>query len=306
MGYSIISVFTFHKQLPYLKPLKDAENREKFQWLPNDELAFQKCKAAIRDAKILHSPNMATALSNYLSFTLCTDASGDAIGSVLLQNHKVVGFYSRTLKGVERNYVALDLEALAILSSLKHFKVLLYGLPITIITDHKPLTSFLTKKDLSARLTRWMIQLQAVQLNIVHSPGKENYVADCLSRCIQPEPISPQDDVEEFPEEHIIAIETTTAMLNEPWTNLPNRMEWSAFQESDNKLNQLMKAIKNDDWSILTSCPEMNFLLKQKSNLIINDKHQLTTKDGKLILSHTLANKVALFCHKNHESYSNI
>uniref|UniRef100_A0A0N5C6J7 Integrase_H2C2 domain-containing protein n=1 Tax=Strongyloides papillosus TaxID=174720 RepID=A0A0N5C6J7_STREA len=67
-----------------------------------------------------------------------------------------------------------------------------------------------------------------------------------------------------------------------------------------------MKAIKNDDWSILTSCPEMNFLLKQKSNLIINDKHQLTTKDGKLILSHTLANKVALFCHKNHESYSNI
>uniref|UniRef100_A0A0N5BED5 Integrase catalytic domain-containing protein n=1 Tax=Strongyloides papillosus TaxID=174720 RepID=A0A0N5BED5_STREA len=157
---------------------------------------------------------MATALSNYLSFTLCTDASGDAIGSVLLQNHKVVGFYSRTLKGAERNYVALDLEALAILSSLKHFKVLLYGLPITIITDHKLLTSLLTKKDLSARLTRWMIQLQAFQLNIVYSPGKENYVADCLCRCIQPEPISPQDDVEEFPEEHIIAIETTTAIMN--------------------------------------------------------------------------------------------
>uniref|UniRef100_A0A0K0FRW9 Integrase_H2C2 domain-containing protein n=1 Tax=Strongyloides venezuelensis TaxID=75913 RepID=A0A0K0FRW9_STRVS len=53
-------------------------------------------------------------------------------------------------------------------------------------------------------------------------------------------------------------------------------------------------------------CPEMKFLMKQKLNLIINDKHQLTTKDGKLILSHKLANKVALFCHKNHESYSHI
>uniref|UniRef100_A0A0K0FRX0 Retrotransposon-like protein 1 (inferred by orthology to a human protein) n=1 Tax=Strongyloides venezuelensis TaxID=75913 RepID=A0A0K0FRX0_STRVS len=135
---------------------------------------------------------MATALSNKENFTLCTDASGDAIGSVLLQNHKVVGFYSRTLKEARRNYVALDLEALAILLSLKHFK---------------------------------MIQLQSFQLNIVYSPGKENYVADCLSRCIQLEPLSSQDDVEEFPEEHIIAIETTTEMINTPWTNLSNRME---------------------------------------------------------------------------------
>ncbi|KAM8718934.1 hypothetical protein ACLKA7_011611 [Drosophila subpalustris] len=55
-------------------------------------------------------------------------------------------------------------------------------MPFTVITDHASLQWLTTLKDLSGRLARWSLSLQAFNFNVAHSKGKDNVVADMLSR----------------------------------------------------------------------------------------------------------------------------
>ncbi len=75
------------------------------------------------------------------TFTLYTDASGAGVGGCLhiTRDGKElpVAFFSRQLKKAEKNYSVTELEALAIVSSIRHFNYHLYGRPVTIITDHR-------------------------------------------------------------------------------------------------------------------------------------------------------------------------
>jgi len=58
---------------------------------------------------------------------------------------------------VELNYEVHDKELLAIVEAFRHWRVYLkgYAYEISVITDHKNLTTFLTTKVLERRLARW-------------------------------------------------------------------------------------------------------------------------------------------------------
>ena len=77
-----------------------------------------------------------------------TDASGVAIGAVLLQkvpgssSFHPVAYFSKKLKQAECNYSATDREMLAIVEALGHWRHYLHGLQFVVKTDHKPLTFF--------------------------------------------------------------------------------------------------------------------------------------------------------------------
>ena len=66
------------------------------------------------------------------------------------------------------------------------------------------------------RITRWMLLLQEFYITIVDKPGKDNVVADFLSRInTNGENLLVEDN---FPDEHIFAISTLT-----PWyANISN------------------------------------------------------------------------------------
>ncbi|MGR0243409.1 hypothetical protein ACUWC2_28340, partial [Klebsiella pneumoniae] len=51
-------------------------------------------------------------------------------------------------------------------------------------TDHKPLLWVHGLKETSARVTKWKERLATYNFTIEHIKGKENVVADCLSRNI--------------------------------------------------------------------------------------------------------------------------
>ena len=55
----------------------------------------------------------------------------------------------------------------------------------TIITDHASLKWLMSLRDLSGRLARWSLQLQAYNFHIEHRKGSENVVADMLSRAVE-------------------------------------------------------------------------------------------------------------------------
>ena len=82
----------------------------------------------------------------------------------------------------ERNYLTHDLELAAVVFALKQWRHYLYGVKCEIYTDHRSLQYVFTQKDLKLRQRRWMELLKDYDITILYHPGKENVVADALSR----------------------------------------------------------------------------------------------------------------------------
>ncbi len=121
-------------------------------------------------------------------FVLVTDASKWGVGAILYQKQeeemRVIGYASRTTKPAEKNYHSSKLEFLALKWSVTEaFQEYLYYAPeFSVYTDNNPLTYILTTSKLNACGQRWVNELASYNFNIHYKPGKENAVADCLSR----------------------------------------------------------------------------------------------------------------------------
>ena len=60
-------------------------------------------------------------------FVVCTEACGQGLGGVLMQDNHAIFYESRNLKGLGKNYATHDLELVAIVHALKMWKALLDG-----------------------------------------------------------------------------------------------------------------------------------------------------------------------------------
>lgn len=116
-------------------------------------------------------------------FDLTTDASSLGLGAVLSQGGRPITMISRTLKDRELNYATNERELLAIVWALQKLRNYLYGVKnLNIYTDHQPLTFAVSDRNSNAKIKRWKAFVDEHNANIFHKPGKENYVADALSR----------------------------------------------------------------------------------------------------------------------------
>jgi len=59
---------------------------------------------------------------------------------------------------------------------------MLYSTRFTVVTDTKALSFFLSQTNLHYRQTRWTMFLQSYDFDIIHRPGKDNVLAEALSR----------------------------------------------------------------------------------------------------------------------------
>jgi cleavage and polyadenylation specificity factor subunit 1 len=168
-----------HDHLTKLHKLsKRAKN---FSWPTECEQAFLKAKEALKNSTILVHPCMTSR------YALMTDASTHSIGAVLQQNvngiWQPLSFFSRKLTPTQAKYSTYDRELLAIYLAIKHFRYFIEGREFTVFTDHKPLTTALfTKSDRSPRQANHLDFISQFTSDIQYIPGKDNVVADYLSR----------------------------------------------------------------------------------------------------------------------------
>ena len=78
-----------------------------------------------------------------------------------------------------------DLELAAIVHALKMWRHYLLGRKFVLMTDHCGLRYLFDQPKLNTRQARWMALLSEFDFEIKHIKGKENKVADALSRSMK-------------------------------------------------------------------------------------------------------------------------
>jgi uncharacterized protein YaiI (UPF0178 family) len=115
-------------------------------------------------------------------FMVCTDASKQGFWAMLMQDGGVIDYASRKLKKHEELYVTHDLELAAIMLVLKLWRHYLVGRNFELKMDHQSLKNLFTQRDLNAKQRRWSEFMSEYDFGISYIKGKENVVADALSR----------------------------------------------------------------------------------------------------------------------------
>ena len=179
------------------------KKKNKWNWITEHSEAFNRLKR-----KIAEIP----CLAHYSSIrpnTITTDASTKGLGATLWQEQdigdlKPIAFASRFLSDTEKKYAINELELLAVVWGLEHFRLYIYGKPVKLLTDHQALVPLIKRnrsnKTYSARLTRWLDRLAHFTINVNHIAGKHLALTNYLSR----NPIAPAQNDDVYEEEYVI------------------------------------------------------------------------------------------------------
>ena len=163
-----------------LTPSTSKSAPPKVEWTDSMDDAF----SAIRELMCTNTKLVVPLPSD--TFSIVSDASGLGIGGVLQVRRDgewtAAAYYSRQTRGAETRYSATELEALALVETVSHFSYYLYGHNFYAYTDHHALLSLKNSERLNGRLKRLALKLQPWRVDIQYLPGKDNQLADALSR----------------------------------------------------------------------------------------------------------------------------
>nr|VZI41426.1 unnamed protein product [Spirometra erinaceieuropaei] len=132
--------------------------------------------------------NLLTKFKMTCPLTLMTDASSTAVGASIHQTVNGVlqplAFFSKKLSPAETRCSVFGRELLAVYLAIRHFRLFLDGREFVILIDHKSLVGALRASPdrHSPREIRHLDFISQFSCDIQHAHGKENVVADVLSR----------------------------------------------------------------------------------------------------------------------------
>ena len=141
--------------------------------------------------KIASAPVLAYPAFNK-DFVLETDASIQGLGAILSQlqsDDKLhpIAFANRALSPQEKNYSVTQLEMLAVVWAISHFRHYVYGNNLVVFTDHTTVKAILDAPNPSGKHARWWMWVYGSgvrDIQIKYRAGKTNQPADALSRSL--------------------------------------------------------------------------------------------------------------------------
>lgn len=147
-----------------------------FVWSTAQEEAFTILKDKLTHAPLLQLPDFSKM------FELECDASGIGLGGVLLQEGKPVAYFSEKLSGPSLNYSTYEKELYALVRTLETWQHYLWPKEFVIHSDHESLKHIRSQSKLNRRHAKWVEFIESFPYVIKHKKGKENVIADALSR----------------------------------------------------------------------------------------------------------------------------
>ncbi|XP_064210819.1 uncharacterized protein LOC135265341 [Tribolium castaneum] len=164
------------------KPLTNLTKKDvEWRWGEEQQDAFQRLRHLLSERPVL------AAYNSSFSTELHTDASKIGVGGILLQRQsdgelKPVFYFSRTTTPQEQVYHSYELETLAVVESIKRFRVYLLGVQFKVVTDCSAVRATFLKKDLVPRIARWWLAIQEYGMTVEYRPGVRMQHVDALSR----------------------------------------------------------------------------------------------------------------------------
>ncbi|XP_051133023.1 uncharacterized protein LOC127252761, partial [Andrographis paniculata] len=152
------------------------KKEDKFEWGSEQQNAFDTLKSKLTCAPVLALPDFSKP------FELDCDASGVGIGAVLSQEKKPVAFFSEKIHGAALNYSTYDKELYSLVRALQTWQHYLRPREFVVYTDHESLKHIKSQSKLSTRHIRWISFIDTFPYVVKYKKGKENIVADALSR----------------------------------------------------------------------------------------------------------------------------
>ena len=237
---------------------------------------------------------------------LSVDASPVGLAAILSQKDQETGtshiitYASRSLTETEQRYGQTEREALGIIWACEHLHLYIYGKPLTVYTDHKPLVSIFGNPSSKPppRIERWALRLQAYQLTVHYRKGDGN-PAYYLSR-------HPTKQITTASREQKIAKEYVNYIVS---TSTPKAMTVAEIEEAtkaDETLQAVSKAIETGDWyegSQQSGVDTAVFAAwqKVKNELTVGINPQVVLRGTRVALPSKLQQCVVNLAHEGHQ-----
>ena len=169
----------------------------RFTWNPECQVAFEYLKESLTCVPLLAYPDVNKP------FTLYTDASDTCVGAVLVQSddtdtnksnnectnnpcEKPIYFLSHRLSPTQTRYSTTEKEAFAIHYALNKLHYYLHNSKFVIKTDHHALKYLFNSEIKNRRIQAWSLTIGSYNCTIEYLQGKDNVIADLLSRSPPP------------------------------------------------------------------------------------------------------------------------
>ena len=252
-------------------------------WGPAQEEAFQGIKDALLEPHTL--AHYDTSKPTVITAGVCKSG----IGAVMLQiqedgNRQPVGFASRSLTNAELEYAVIEKKkTLAVTWACEKFAQYVAGMDFTVETDHKPLVSLLSSKDLSPMLKRifqFRMRIMRFSPKIEYVQRKYQVTAHALSRAT----IGSQDvdevmfveEVEDFTKETLKFIPASMQKLK----------EISEAQDADEDCAEV-KQLCRDGWpAYLHDSPYLQPYFEKRAHLTLHKG--LLIYDDRIVIPKTM------------------
>ncbi len=169
------------------KPLFQLTKKDvPFHWGAAQHEAFTKLKEQLINPPVLIHPDYDQP------FTLWVDASSIGIGGVLTQIdsegfYRPIQFFSQKLTEGQQKWSTYEREMFAVLRGVTIMRPMIYGRPLEIRTDHAPLVHHDPVKMVNPKMQRWAATLSQYGATLVYVKGKNNTIADFMSRIVNPD-----------------------------------------------------------------------------------------------------------------------
>lgn len=211
---------------------KDVE----WHWDKRHQECFDNIKSCLVSPPVLRFYNLE------MPTVISVDASKNGLGACLMQNNQPVCYASKPLTKTEQSYAQIEKELYACVFACEKFYTYIYGRSdVTIETDHKPLVSIINKPlaNAPARLQRMLLRLQPYSFTLVYKPGKYLYIADTLSRAVEPGSCLPADPRDHFEAQAQVCTLAASNMLLDS-----HFLKIQKYTKEDVQLQALIKIIK--------------------------------------------------------------
>ena len=282
-------------------PLRELTHKNStWSWMTKHQKAFDTLKEKLQSAPALAYFDMLK------STEILVDASPVGLGAILTQkdgngDSHVIAYGSRSLTKTEQNYSQTEREALAIVWGCEHYHLYCYGKPLTVYTDHKPLTSIFSNplSRPTPRIERWSLRLQPYQPTILYAPGPDN-PADYSSR-------HPRKHTQTTSREEKVAEEYINFISQNATPIAIDLEEVKRETLNDHTLQRVIESIRNNNWhhkdsqDIKLDNKVFKSFQTVKDELSVNAEGNLVLRGTRLVMPESLQNRSVDIAHEGHQ-----